>query len=245
MPYLSRIHLNPLRPQAQRMLRNPQVLHAAVLGGLSRQPVDERVLWRLETPHEHQLAVLVLTQSTPSWEHLVEQAGWPSADEPQAQVKSYEPLLDQIQRGRTFAFRLKANPTSATKKPESPSEAQSRRLAGQRPRGVRVAHHRLPDQLNWLVDRLRRAGCSVPTDLVNGNEVPAVRATDRHRLRFHKARPGTQTPPVILESVTFDGLLRIEDPVVARQALLDGVGTGKAYGFGLLTLAPPRSSQER
>lgn len=48
MSYLSRIWLNPLRTGTQRMLRNPQVLHAAILGGLSRQPVTERVLWRLD-----------------------------------------------------------------------------------------------------------------------------------------------------------------------------------------------------
>ncbi|MEV5767960.1 type I-E CRISPR-associated protein Cas6/Cse3/CasE [Micromonospora sp. NPDC052213] len=244
MPFLSRIHLNPLRTQTQRMLRNPQVLHAAVLGGLSRQPVTERVLWRLETPHQHQLAVLVLTQSKPSWEHLIEQAGWPNADEPQALIRPYEPLLDQIQRGRMFAFRLKANPTSATKSPKKPSETQAQQLTGERPRGVRVAHRRLPDQLTWLTERLGRAGCTLPTDTVNGNEVPAVQATDRHRLRFHKNGRRTETPPVILESVTFDGLLHIQDPALAREALLDGIGTGKAYGFGLLTLAPPQPRQE-
>ncbi|MFI0796873.1 type I-E CRISPR-associated protein Cas6/Cse3/CasE [Micromonospora rubida] len=244
MPYLSRIHLNPLRTQAQRMLRNPQVLHAAVLGGLSRQPVEERVLWRLET-HQHHLVVLALTQSTPSWEHLIEHAGWPSADEPQALVKPYEPLLDQIQRGRTFAFRLKANPTSATKKPLTPTTSQTTHLADERPRGVRVAHNRLPDQLDWLQAKLKRAGCAIPTDIIDDNEVPAVRATNRHRLRFDKNGRRKDTPPVILESVTFDGLLHIEDPAATRAALLNGIGTGKAYGFGLLTLAPPRPTEER
>ncbi|WP_433393432.1 type I-E CRISPR-associated protein Cas6/Cse3/CasE [Micromonospora sp. KLBMP9576] len=243
MPYLSRIRLNPLRTQAQRMLRNPQVLHAAILGGLSRQPVDERVLWRMEN-HQHHLAVLVLTQSTPSWEHLVEQAGWPSADEPQSLTKPYEPLLDQIQRGRTFAFRLKANPTGATKKPERPSEMQSQRLATNRPRGVRVAHRKLPDQINWVIERLNRNGCTVLTDTVDGNEVPALRVTDRHQIRFRKTDRGTSAPPVTLESVTFDGLLRIDDPTPARTALLAGIGTAKAYGFGLLTLAPPQPVQE-
>ncbi|MEV0217543.1 type I-E CRISPR-associated protein Cas6/Cse3/CasE [Micromonospora sp. NPDC050695] len=242
MPYLSRIRLNPLRTKAQRMLRNPQVLHAAILGGLSRQPVDERVLWRLEN-YQHHLAVLVLTQSTPSWEHLVEQAGWSAADEPQALTKPYEPLLDQIQRGRTFAFRLKANPTGATKKPERPSEAQSLRLAANRPRGIRVAHRKLPDQINWLVERLNRSGCAVLSDTVDGNDVPAVRVTDRERLRFHKNDHRTPAPPVVLESVTFDGLLRVDDPTLARNALLAGIGTAKAYGFGLLTLAPPQPTE--
>ncbi|MEU7754281.1 type I-E CRISPR-associated protein Cas6/Cse3/CasE [Micromonospora sp. NPDC049171] len=241
MPYLSRIHLNPLRTQTQRMMRNPQVLHATVLGGLSRQPVTERVLWRLDSPHQHQLTLLVLTQSTPSWEHLIEQAGWPNADDPQAQVKNYQPLLDQIQQGRRFAFRLKANPTSSTKKPLKPSETQARQLKAERPRGVRVAHRRLSDQLSWLIDRLGRAGYSLPTDTVNGNEVPAVEANDRHRLTFRKS--GNQSAPVILESTTFEGLVQITDADSARNALLQGIGTGKAYGFGLLTLAPPYPSQ--
>ena len=238
MAFLSRVYLNPLRRQAQRMLRNPQLLHAAVLGGLSRQPVTERVLWRLETQNQHRLELLVLTRSTPSWEHLIEQAGWPSADEPQALVKPYQPLLDQVQRGRVFAFRLKANPVSCTKKPLAPSAAHLRRLAGTRPRGVRVAHRKLPDQIAWLTTRLRRAGCEVVTESVDDVEVPAVRVTDRHRLSFSKVGEDNGVR-VVLESATFDGLLRIADPELAREALLSGIGAGKAYGFGLLTLAPP------
>lgn len=247
MPYLSRIYLNPLRTPTQVMLRNPRVLHAAVLGGLARQPVTERVLWRLEAPNPHQLALLVLTDSTPSWEHLVEQAGWQAADEPQAIVKPYEPLLDQLQRGREFAFRLKANPTSSTKQPTKPSTAQEEHLAGktirregQRPRGVRVAHRTLTAQLDWITRQLTRAGFDLPTDTVADNDVPAVRVTDRTKIRFDK--PGTEDKKltVALESATFDGLIRVTDPTAARQALLNGIGTGKAYGFGLLTLAPPR-----
>src|SRR5437763_1905053 len=104
MPYLSRIWLNPLRERAQLFLRNPHALHAEVLGGVPRQPVTERVLWRLEagqvdSTHRHRPELLVLTDSRPSWEHLVEQAGWPGADEPQDHVRDYQPLLDKIQLG--------------------------------------------------------------------------------------------------------------------------------------------------
>ncbi len=34
-----------------------------------------------------------------------------------------------------------------------------------------------------------------------------------------------------------DGLLDVTDPDVLRQALIEGLGHGKAYGCGLLTLA--------
>ncbi len=119
MPYLSRIWLNPLRRGAQRLLTDPHVVHAAVLGSLPQQPVQERTLWRLE-PEAHRAALLVLTHSRPSWEHVVEQAGWPGSDDPQALVSDYAPLLARIVTGREFAFRLRANTVSSTKTPAAP-----------------------------------------------------------------------------------------------------------------------------
>jgi CRISPR system Cascade subunit CasE len=243
MPYLSRIWLNPLRTQAQRFLRNPQALHAAVLGGLSRQPVTERVLWRLEPDSAHRASLLVLTESRPSWEHIVEQAGWPSTDDPQALVRPYEPLLDQIARGREFAFRLKANPVSATKQPDAPSPAQKERLATQaRPRGMRVAHRTVEHQLDWFTTRAPQWGFALITDSA---DLPAVRLVARDRLTFTKKRtddsPGR---PVVLQTATFEGIIRIDDPDLARRSLLAGVGPGKAYGLGLITLAPPRIPPE-
>jgi CRISPR system Cascade subunit CasE len=240
MPYLSRVSLNPLRTQTQRMLRNPHILHAAVLGGLSRQPVVERVLWRLETTNPRRADLLVLTESRPSWEHLVEQAGWPSADDPQALVKSYEPLLDAVRRGRNFAFRLKANPASSTKRPLAASPAQAQRLTADRPRGIRVAHRKLADQIGWLITRMTNNGMTVLHDNTADTAVAALRVTDRTRLEFRKGDAKT-APQVVLECATFDGLLRVEDASMATQALLAGIGPGKAYGFGLLTLAPPQA----
>src|SRR3954447_2350485 len=169
MPYLSRVYMNPLRPGAERLLSNPQRMHAAVLGGLSRQPVDERVLWRPERDSAHRASVLVLTQSTPSWEHLVEQAGWLVSDEPQALVRPYEPVLARAERGREFRFRLRANPVSATRTPLKPSPEQQRHLeSSPRPRGVRVAHRTAAHQLDWLKNRIGAWGFSLHVDGTGG-----------------------------------------------------------------------------
>jgi CRISPR system Cascade subunit CasE len=234
MPYLSRIYLNPLRTGAQNLLRNPQRMHAAVLGGLSRQPVTERVLWRLETS-AHRASLLVLTQSTPSWEHLIEQAGWAAADEPQALVRSYQPLLDRAERGREYRFRLRANPVSATRTPQKPSEAQRHRLeAAERPRGVRVAHRTAAHQLQWLTDRVGKWGFSIPPTT---DGLPDVRLGERGRMVFTKSG-ATSGRRVVIQTATFDGRLRIEDPELAQASLLDGVGAARAYGCGLITLAP-------
>jgi CRISPR system Cascade subunit CasE len=242
MPYLSRIWLNPLRTRAQRMLRNPQTLHAAILGAISRQPVTERVLWRLETNDRHRMNVIVLTQSRPSWEHLVEQAGWPGADEPQALVKPYEPLLDRVVRGREFAFRLKANPAQATRNPKMPSEAQRQRLAVQpRPRGARLGHRTVSHQLSWLTDRVEKWGFELLTD---GEDPASVQIMARDRLTFNKGNGNGNGHQVVLQTATFEGLLRVTDPELARTSLLTGVGPGKAYGLGLITLAAPQARQD-
>jgi CRISPR system Cascade subunit CasE len=236
MSYLSRVWLNPLRPQAQRMLRNPQVLHAAVLGGLSRQPVVERVLWRLERDSSYRAGVLVLTESKPSWEHLVEQGGWPSADEPQALVRPYEALLGRVVRGAEFAFRLRANPVSATRHPAKSSAAQEHALASSaRPRGVRVPHRTAAHQLAWLTGRIDKWGFEI---LLTEAGFPDVRVSAHERMVFGKSGSGDEKRRVVIETATYEGRVRVLDADAARASLLSGVGSARAYGCGLMTLAP-------
>jgi CRISPR system Cascade subunit CasE len=39
-------------------------------------------------------------------------------------------------------------------------------------------------------------------------------------------------------SVQFDGILRVSDPDKLHAAIENGIGSGKGFGFGLLSLAP-------
>lgn len=236
MTYLSRIWLNPLRITTQKLLRNPQVLHAAVLGGLPHQPASERTLWRLETGNLHRAELLVLTQTRPSWEHLVEQAGWPGADDPQATVRSYQPLLERLTLGQEYAFRLRANPVSSTRNPASPSKAQKEHLAThERPRGVIVPHRTVAHQLSWLTDRITGWGLALLTTEAGA---PQVQLSGRERLTFTKTAPDGARRRVVLQTATYDGRVRVTDPETARLTLLNGAGRARAYGCGLMTLAP-------
>jgi CRISPR system Cascade subunit CasE len=236
MTYLSRIWLNPLRSGTQKLLRDPQAMHAAVLGGLSTQPVDERVLWRLKTVNPHRGELLVLTRTRPSWEHVVEQAGWPSAEEPQALVRDYQPLLDRLTRGQEYAFRVRANPVGSTRNPAAPSAAQKEYLAShERPRGVRVPHRTAAHQLTWFTDRIQSWGFTLLTTQAGD---PQLQLAGRERVTFTKTGAGGARTRVVLQAVTYEGRIRVSDPDAARSSLLDGVGRARAYGFGLLTLAP-------
>lgn len=236
--WLSRVWLNPLRQNSQRLLNDPQRLHAAVLGGLAVQPVTERVLWRLE-PGAHRMDLYVLTRQRPSWEHLVEQAGWPGADTAQAVVGDYRPLLDRLTVGQEYVFKLRANPVSSTVNPASPSARQKERLAAtDRPRGVVVAHSTVEHQLRWLTERIETWGFSL---MPNHHGDPQVEIVGRERRSFTKARAdGRGTHRITLQAVTYQGRVRVLDSQAAVGALLDGVGRAKAYGCGLLTLAPAR-----
>jgi CRISPR system Cascade subunit CasE len=43
-------------------------------------------------------------------------------------------------------------------------------------------------------------------------------------------------------AVLFEGELSVSDAARFRQALASGIGSGKAYGFGLLSIAPVSSA---
>ena len=264
MTYLSRIRINPLRAESRRLLANPRAMHGAVMGGIPGTPGSERVLWRLDADNPHRPHLLVLTRSKPDWTHIIEAAGWPDADGEHAAVRDYTPLLDQIALGREFAFRLTASPVQNTKSPIKPTPTQSARLAAEtdskRLRGFRVGHRTAAAQLDWFLTRTQRWGFEVPasrcdnpapgldeaattapvaeaadTSSPDPNPAREVRITERSRHSFVK-NPGGHR--VTFHRTTFEGRLRVTDPALFKNHLLNGIGPSKAYGCGLLTLAP-------
>lgn len=245
MTYLSRVRLNPLREKTREFLRNPRTLHAAVMGGVPEQPVGDRVLWRLDS-HDRQLGVLVLTPTRPDWTHIVEQAGWPDADGEHALVRDYAPVLGHLALGREFAFRLTANPVQSTSNPVKLTPSQHERYSEKRPdRGLRLGHRTVAHQIDWFLRRTDKWGFGVPESRTDPS-APGLQATggDRPhevrivgRTRYSFAKKGL-AKPVTMQAVTYEGRLVITDCDRLRAALLGGIGPSKAYGCGLLTLAP-------
>lgn len=54
------------------------------------------------------------------------------------------------------------------------------------------------------------------------------------------AGSGSGRPGLTLQSVRFEGQLSIQDPGKVSAALTGGIGHGKAFGLGMLSLAPVR-----
>ncbi|MER8103387.1 type I-E CRISPR-associated protein Cas6/Cse3/CasE [Kitasatospora sp. NPDC094016] len=248
MTYLSRVRINPLRAASRNLLANPRALHGAVTAGVPDTAPGDRILWRLDADHPRRPVLLVLTPSKPDWTHIVEQAGWPDADGEHYAIRDYSPLFAQLAVGREFAFRLKASPVQNTSKPDKASAHRTKTAAELHHRSYRMAHRTAAQQLTWFLDRTGRWGFTIPEARTDGpapglepsatDAQPAreVRITDRSRTTFTK--PGTRTA-VTLTTATFEGRLSITDPGLLQAALLGGIGPSKAYGCGLLTLAPP------
>ena len=206
--YLTRVALDPRRRTTMIALSNPQQFHGAIERSYPGE--RRRRLWRLDTLRGN-LYLLVLSEDPSALEPVVEQFG---AGTP-AESKSYAALLDRIAPGSPWQFRLTANPT-ISRAPES----------GPMARGKVFAHITPTHQKAWLQAQGEKHGFRLSED---GFDV-----TDAHWLRFRKGHKG---PPVSLLSVTWEGTLEVTDADAFRQTLTEGIGRGKAYGMGLLTVA--------
>lgn len=247
MTYLSRIRINPLRAKSRSLLVNPRIMHSYVCAGIPGSPTDERLLWRVDNDNRHRPILYVLTGSKPDWTHLVEEAGWPASDGDHAAVADYAPLLARLTLGRQFAFRLTASPVQNTNRPDKLTEEQKKRLErGDQRRGFRLGHRTAKAQLGWLIERVGKHGFEIPpahtepavpdpAPLQDATPAADVRLIRRDRVSVTKGRGG---PTITMHTATFEGRLTVTDVDLLTHALLNGIGPSKAYGCGLLTLAP-------
>lgn len=215
--YLTRLELNPARREARRLLANPQVLHAVIMKACD--PGDgERILWRGDDA-DGSVTVYIVSGGVPETAGLVADAGWP---EGAAQSAVYEGFLGQLRQGQRYAFRLTANPTHTVTRG-----------------GVkkRTAHVTAQHQLGWLLAKAPGCGLKVcstnlPDPLRHGEPALDLIVRDRMTRSFRR-----QGKTVTLAMATFVGTLEVTDAARLREALTAGIGPGKAYGCGLLTLA--------
>jgi CRISPR system Cascade subunit CasE len=175
---------------------------------------DGRVLWRTDTVGE-QTWLYVLSAARPDFAHIVEQFGWPGADQGW-DTKDYEPFLSHLGAGQRWRFRLHANPVYTTD-------------------GKRYAHVTAEQQKQWLSTRAERNGFSFYKIITAEGGVDAMQIIHRNILKFRK-RPSDKTY-VTLSVATYEGELIVDDAELLRRALSCGIGKAKAYGCGLLTLA--------
>lgn len=228
---LSRLLLNPQSRQAQRDLADIYQLHRTLMSAFPKQlPEKERVLFRLEESGDGRLSLLVQSRAVrPDWGRLPESYLLPPDPfdaTPNPAVKEASPAFVAGQRLR---FRLRANPT--VRKPTERGR-----------QGPRVGIIGEENQLAWLG---RKGAAGGFRSLEGVNVATLGRAFGLGRQR-PKAAGDEATPDdpaerprarVELLVVQFDGLLEVTDPARFGESLLGGIGSGKGFGCGLLSLA--------
>ena len=117
-----------------------------------------------------------------------------------------------------YRFSLLANPT---RKVHVMNDDGSRRKNGRR-----TPVTRREDLVAWLGRKAEQGGFAIDAE--------AVRAIPRGREFFHKDKRSRGTHA----AVEFQGVLTVTDPARFRATVAAGIGSAKAFGFGLLVLDP-------
>lgn len=231
MLYLSRLKLTSLRRDVQRDLADCHDMHQRILSAFPDESTVERarksfgVLYRVDQSRDS-LQVLVQSEREPDWSRLP--TGY--VNQPPT-VKRIDPLYEQVRRDMELHFLLRANPTRRISDRNTTQD--------ERWRGKRVELRREEDQQAWL----RRKGEDAGFALVGVRTRPEV---DDARVAAHAVAHGfrRETRQLTFGSVLFEGRLRVTDADRFRRALVSGLGSGKAYGFGLLSVAPLTAATE-
>lgn len=219
--YLSRIELNPQRRAARKLLGSPQAMHAAVMSCFPRSREEEagRVLWRVDN-HGDTRFLYLQSRLKPELAVIEEQAGWPSS--PTGVTGDLTASLTSLESGQYWGFRLAANPSH---------------VVTENGKKKRMAHVTVDHQTRWFMERTERLGIAIPSRVIPGDdetEYPCLSVIGRGTLKFQR-RPRQE---VTLGYAVFEGQLQVTDPDRLREAITNGVGRGKGYGLGLLTLVP-------
>ncbi|KUP97436.1 type I-E CRISPR-associated protein Cas6/Cse3/CasE [Thermobifida cellulosilytica] len=227
--YLTRFRLNTARSGTRKLLASPQAMHAAVMASfptLLPSAADRpRVLWRVDRTSRAEVFLHIVSPPKPDLTHLAEQAGWPT--QPEWQTHDYTPFLSGLAKGDVWAFRLTANPVhTIRRRPGEPTKP--------------TAHVTPRHQRDWLLRRQDAAGFRVVEKPVEQRRLPEGDEYELviHNRQRHEFTKRTSKGTVSLVTVTFDGRLEVTDPNALRRTLTMGLGRAKAYGCGLMTLAP-------
>ncbi|MGW4824743.1 type I-E CRISPR-associated protein Cas6/Cse3/CasE [Streptomyces sp. NPDC004227] len=208
-PVIARIHLNPHNRDVQRDLRDATQMHRTVMRMASQD---------LGNSPRHQAGLLYRLDETETTSTLLVQGTHlEPALLPQgyghAEVKSLAPMFSALRKGLAIRYRITLNPAKR--------ERLTLEEKGKRGRIVPLSGM---DADQWWLRRAAEAGLQLHV------LTPTSLAPVRPR--------GKQAPPMRHSLIRYDGTATVTDPTALTQAVLAGIGRGKPYGAGLLSLAP-------
>ena len=126
-------------------------------------------------------------------------------------TKSINYTAEKFAPGQVFQFRLRANP--------SKRDQETRKTVG---------FLKQADQLTWLERQSDRFGFRIHSTTV----IPSPNVF---------GQKGKGSSPIRVTTALFQGILKVTDSVSFTKAVCEGIGRGKSYGCGLLSVARYRA----
>lgn len=238
--YLSRLCLKPLHAGALRLAADPYTLHRRLLATVpcvprpkpptGDQPRTADLLFRVDTTDQGPV-VLIQTAQEPDWAAL-------NLKDPHLLRRPPEtrPYAPQLRAGQALSFRLLCQP-SIRKSGQFGLKANGKRKPGPR-RACATDEQRLA----WLKRKADEYGFVVEsvglTLLEWRNTKPAQGPGGQASETCDQARQRAFVGGPRLKAVRFDGSLVVVDPDRLLSAMRTGIGPRKAFGLGLLSIAP-------
>lgn len=128
-----------------------------------------------------------------------------------------KPIPETYFGKRRYAFQLLANPTKKVTKLGADGKPTKN--------GKRVPLRTREEYVAWMQRKAEQGGFAVEAD--------TLRTIQQSRESFQKkGADGTHT------AVEFQGVLTVNDPAKFHETFTRGIGSAKAFGFGLLVIAP-------
>lgn len=206
--YLSLLEIDSRSRTGRTWLGNPYRVHQRLLMAFPGAEPG-RVLFRIEDEWAPP-RIIVQSEAEAEWDAAF--GGFAVLASPIQQ----KALSMDVAAGDVLRYRLRANPTKRL----------SAGCPGKKVDGPRVGLFKEEDQRAWMERKASSAGFKLlsvdvrPLSTIVSHKNPAKDRTRQSHL-----------------AVQFDGLLRVLDPHGLEKAVRSGIGSAKAYGFGLLSLA--------
>lgn len=237
------LHLSLLtlpRSSSRWRFLEPYQLHQLLwtaFPGLPRHSREGRFLYRHEE-NEKAHSVLVQSATAPDWSSVEDEA-----DGTITRVKTFDPAV--FSEGTRLRFLLRANPVVRRRGyPDgSGGDMQSRHIAvgSDRKRmserlGMKLDEMPSREELliEWLARKGADGGFAVMACMPGPNHDVELRRPDPEK---RKDREKQREKPILLTTVEFEGILRVTDPIAFERTLRLGIGRGKGFGLGLLSVA--------
>jgi CRISPR system Cascade subunit CasE len=212
--YLTQLILNPRSRRARAELTQPYEMHRTLMRAFGDDLTDERVLYRVDIDRTTGTPlVLVQSCNEPDWSFLEKTDSYllDNGDEENPTQKRFS--ID-TSKGQALVFRLRANPTVKRN-------------------GKRLGLFDEQDQLAWLQRKAEQGGFQILSATVRPEGLEQRQKHDKDK------QHGTgESVSMTHYAVRFDGHLRVTDPELFAATIAAGIGPAKAFGFGLLSVAP-------